>query len=110
MQNIDTIINPIYTNGKIKIAKKNDVNTIKFNDVKIGLSKEKNIDLYITGSNSKMLSKNIATEFRDKKKEINLLPLSFKEIFDYKNNEDINKLFNESKRCKTLEYISYNIY
>lgn len=42
-----------------------------------------------------MLSKNIATEFRDKKKEINLLPLSFKEIFDYKNNEDINKLFNE---------------
>ena len=42
-----------------------------------------------------MLSKNIATEFRDIKKEINLLPLSFKEIFDYKNNEDINKLFNE---------------
>ena len=49
----------------------------------LGISREKNIDRYITGSNSKMLSSDIVTEFRDKATNINLAPLSFEEYYNY---------------------------
>ena len=49
----------------------------------LGFSREKNIDLYITGLNSKMLSSDIVTEFRDKATNINLAPLSFEEYYNY---------------------------
>lgn len=39
----------------------------------------KNLDVYVTGSNSKMLSKDIATEFRGRSSQIGLYPLSFSE-------------------------------
>lgn len=42
-----------------------DVEIISFVDVILGLSREKNIDLYVTGSNSKMLSTDIVTAFPD---------------------------------------------
>ena len=41
----------------------------------------KNLDVYVTGSNSKLLSKDIITEFRGRGDEIHLNPLSFKEIY-----------------------------
>lgn len=77
------IIDPTFTEGKIMLAKDNDENIITFVDIVLGLSREKNIDLYVTGSNSKMLSRDVATEFRDKATEINMKPLSFKEFYDY---------------------------
>ena len=40
-----------------------------------------NLDVYVTGSNSRMLSKDILTEFRGRGDEINLKPLSFSEIY-----------------------------
>lgn len=83
IQRVDTIINPIYSNNEIVLARKSDDNTISFIDVVLGLSREKNIDLYVTGSNSKMLSSDIATEFRDKATYIHLNPLSFEEYFSY---------------------------
>lgn len=46
-----------------------------------GLLAIENIDLYVTGSNSKFLSKDIATEFRGRGDEIKVYPLSFKEYF-----------------------------
>lgn len=49
----------------------------------MGLSRLKNVDLYVTGSNSKLLSKDVVTEFRDKATNIHLHPLSFKEYFDH---------------------------
>ena len=55
VQLVDTIINPIYTNGVIKLANKNSKNVISFVDLILGLSREKNIDLYVTGSNSKTI-------------------------------------------------------
>lgn len=39
----------------------------------------KNVNLYVTGSNSKFLSTDIATEFRGRGQEIHMYPLSFKE-------------------------------
>ncbi len=46
IQRVYTIINPTLTEGKIVLAKENDTETISFVDVVLGLSHEKNIDLY----------------------------------------------------------------
>ena len=83
IQLVNTIINPIYTDGKYIIAKESDENVVTFVDVILGLSREKNIDLYVTGSNSKMLSSDIITEFRDKAVNIHIGPLSFDEYYQY---------------------------
>lgn len=41
----------------------------------------KNLDVYVTGSNSKGLSKDIATEFRGRATQIHVFPLSFAEFY-----------------------------
>ena len=43
----------------------------------------KNLDVYVTGSNSKMLSSDIATEFRGRSTQIHIYPLSFKELYGF---------------------------
>lgn len=43
----------------------------------------KNLDVYVTGSNSKGLSKNVATEFRGRASQIQVFPLSFEEYYSY---------------------------
>lgn len=43
----------------------------------------KNLDVYVTGSNSKMLSSDIATEFRGRATQIHVYPLSFEECYSY---------------------------
>lgn len=53
--------------------------TITFYDTLNGLMKIPNLDVYVTGSNSKMLSDDVATHFRDRGKVIRLHPLSFSE-------------------------------
>lgn len=83
IQKVYALINPNLTEGKHVIAGKDDKEVITFVDVVLGLSREKNIDLYVTGSNSKMLSTDIITEFRDKATNIALAPLSFEEYFGY---------------------------
>ncbi len=93
VQLIDTIINPIYTNGVIKLANKNSKNVISFVDLILGLSREKNIDLYVTGSNSKMLSTDIVTEFRDKATNISIKPLSFEEFYNYKEISEVEAIY-----------------
>lgn len=62
--------------------------TIGFVDVLLGLMKIKNADIYVTGSNSKMLSKDIVTQFRDRGDEIKVNPLSFSEYFEACENKD----------------------
>ena len=47
-----------------------------------GLLKHKNLDVYVTGSNSKFLSSDIITEFRGRGDEVRVHPLSFKEFYD----------------------------
>lgn len=47
-----------------------------------GLMKEPNVDVYVTGSNSKLLSKDVMTEFRGRGDEVRIYPLTFKEYYD----------------------------
>ena len=42
-----------------------------------------NVDVYVTGSNSKLLSKDIMTEFRGRGDEVRVFPLTFKEYYDF---------------------------
>jgi predicted AAA+ superfamily ATPase len=87
IQLVEKVENPHVING----AK------IGFVDVILGLMKVKNIDLYITGSNSKMLSTDILTEFKDRGEEIRVYPLSFKEFYN---------AFND-KQSAWREYFNY---
>lgn len=55
---------------------------LTFIDVVLGLMKIPNADIYVTGSNSKMLSSDILTQFRDRGDEIRVHPLSFAEVYE----------------------------
>jgi ATPase len=60
----------------------NDKNeTIGFVDILLGLLDMKNVDIYVTGSNSKMLSSDIITEFKDRGDEVHLRPFVYKEFY-----------------------------
>ena len=52
-----------------------------FEKVLNSLLRRGNIDIYVTGSNSRFLSSDIITEFRGRGDEIHLLPLSFSEFY-----------------------------
>ena len=58
-----------------------DMLYITFYDILNDLMGRSNLDVYVTGSNSKMLSKDIVTNFRDRGSEIKVYPLSFKEYY-----------------------------
>lgn len=57
-----------------------------------------NVDIYVTGSNSKFLSKDIVTEFRGRGEEIRVYPLSFSEFIEG---------YNGDKNDAWIEYITY---
>lgn len=58
---------------------KNKDKPIRLYGILNGLLRRKNVDMYITGSNSKFLSTDVATEFRGRGDEIHIAPLSFSE-------------------------------
>ena len=63
-----------------------------FYDILNDLMSYKNIDVYVTGSNSKMLSKDIVTNFRDRGSEIMVFPLSFAEYYSVSDLDKIDAL------------------
>lgn len=89
IQKVATIPNPYVPGGDEKVG---------FVDVLLGLMKIKNIDLYVTGSNSKMLSSDILTEFRGRGDEIRVNPLSYREFYD---------AHGEDKRHAWRDYFTY---
>lgn len=46
-----------------------------------GLLRLRNVDIYVTGSNSKMLTKDVLTVFRGRGDEVRVYPISFKEYY-----------------------------
>lgn len=71
---------------------------LTFIDVVLGLMKLPNADIYVTGSNSKMLSSDILTQFRDRGDEIRVYPLSFAEVYE---------LYERDKRGVWRDYYTY---
>ncbi|NLJ71091.1 MAG: ATP-binding protein [Clostridiaceae bacterium] len=63
-----------------------------------GLLYEKNIDIYVTGSNSKFLSSDIITEFRGRADQVRVFPLSFSEFMS---------VFQGDKLAGWSEYITF---
>jgi predicted AAA+ superfamily ATPase len=59
-----------------------------------GWLKIKNLDVYVSGSNSKFLSKDVITEFRGRGDEIYVSPLTFKEYYDARG-KDFDTAWNE---------------
>lgn len=76
IQFVAEIQNPYVDNPDAKIS---------FIDVVLGFMQMKNADVYVTGSNSRMLSSDILTQFRDRGDGIRVYPLSFAEFYrEYK--------------------------
>lgn len=65
------------------VDKENDNIEVSIYDMLNELKSYKNLDVYVTGSNSKMLSSDIATEFRGRATQIHVYPLSFEEFYSY---------------------------
>ena len=61
---------------------------VSFVDVLLGLAKNSNLDIYVTGSNSKLLSSELLTQFRDRGDEIHITPLSFSEVYSFHENKE----------------------
>ena len=70
----------------------------EFEDVLNSYLKIKNADVYVTGSNSRFLSKDVITEFRGRGDEIRIKPLSYSEFVS---------AYNGSKEEALKEYILY---
>jgi len=73
IQFVSEIQNPYLDNKDARIT---------FIDVILGFMQMDNADVYVTGSNSKMLSSDILTQFRDRGDEIRVYPLSFAEFYN----------------------------
>lgn len=96
-----------------------------FYDILNDLMGRKNLDIYVTGSNSKMLSKDIVTNFRDRGSEIKVYPLSFKEFYPVSGMEKADALEeyltyggmplavlekDETEKCKYLKVLHKRVY
>ena len=70
----------------------------EFEDVLNSYLKNPNVDIYVTGSNSKFLSTDVITEFRGRGYEIKIAPLSFSEFYS---------VFNGSREDALIDYLTF---
>ena len=89
IQKVKSVKNPYLDDVEEKIS---------FVDVLLGLMKMDNVDVYVTGSNSQMLSSDILTEFRGRSDEIRVNPLSYKEFY---------QAYQGDKNKAWREYVTY---
>ena len=90
IQMVETIDNPYLPTGS--------ESKISFVDVLLGLKSLPNVDVYVTGSNSKMLSSDVATAFRDRGEEIHITPLTYDEFY---------AAYPKDKRYAWREFMAY---
>ena len=91
----------LYNNVKNKIIDNDmyyllldEIQMVKeFEDVLNGFLHIENVDVYVTGSNAKFLSKDIITEFRGRGDQIHMYPLSFMELSSFYN--DLDEAYND---------------
>lgn len=89
IQMVESIDNPYLPKTASKIT---------FVDVLLGLKSLPNADIYVTGSNSKMLSSDVATAFRDRGEEIHITPLTYDEFY---------AAYPKEKRFAWREFVAY---
>ncbi len=89
IQFVSEIPNPYLDDPKARLG---------FIDVVLGLMKIRNADIYVTGSNSQMLSSDILTQFRDRGDEIRVNPLSYAEFYE---------AYEDDKRHAWRDYCTY---
>lgn len=79
---LDYIDNLVQTDGQTYYIILDEVQLVEdFVEVLLSLMQDKRLDVYVSGSNSKFLSKDVVTEFRGRGDEIHLYPLSFSEYY-----------------------------
>lgn len=112
-------IDEVQLTNKIK-DKESDIE-VDIYDMLNELKSYPNLDCYVTGSNSKMLSSDIATKFRGRSSQIKVYPFSFEEYYSYKGgviNEALDEymlyggmpgLFNEKTEEQKRAYLK-NLY
>ncbi len=89
IQYVSEIPNPYVDDPEAKIT---------FIDVVLSFMQMPNVDVYVTGSNSKMLTTDVLTQFRDRGDEIRVFPLSFAEFY---------AAYEEDKRGAWQDYYTY---
>lgn len=119
------IKNAIKDNGKYYLLLDEVQFMPRFEEVLNSLLRMSNIDIYVTGSNSKFLSSDIATEFRGRGDEIRIYPLSFAEFYSvydgdyddawndymtYGGLPQIASLHSEQQKADYLKNIFANVY
>ena len=89
-----------------------------FEGTVISINNHDNYDVYITGSNSEFLSKDISTRFKDRGSEIRVHPLSFEEYYnayqgdkryaltDYLTYGGMPRLFDEKTEADKISYLN----
>lgn len=100
-----------YIEKKLNPKKKNYVfldevqNVVQFQKACDGLYINKNVDLYITGSNAYLLSGELATLLSGRYIEIKMLPLSFKEyVSAFPENSNVDRLFKTYTSAGSFPY------
>lgn len=76
-----------------------------FQEVLASYLKMHNVDIYVTGSNARFLSKDIVTNFRGRGFEVKVYPLSFSEFYPFCNSETIRTAYDEYSRYGGLPQI-----
>ncbi|MDR1779654.1 MAG: ATP-binding protein [Tannerella sp.] len=71
----------------------------EFEDVLNSFLKVRNVDVYVTGSNARFLSKDVITEFRGRGDDVKIQPLSFREFLSTKPED--------SREQTLMEYMTY---
>ena len=107
--NLDNFYN--YVSSKIIKDKKmylffDEIQQVKdFQKVVDSFYIKKNIDIYLTGSNSTLLSGELATLLTGRYVEIKMLPLSFKEFSSFMNEDNIQKTYKEYVETSSFPYV-----
>ncbi len=77
---------------------------VRLYDVLNGLLHSGNADVYVTGSNSKLLSRDISTEFRGRGDVVHVHPLSFREFLDF-SGMDVRDAYDEYATFGGMPYL-----
>ncbi|MBI2436303.1 MAG: ATP-binding protein [Candidatus Magasanikbacteria bacterium] len=107
VENYDEIIkNALEVYGQTKYLLLDEVQNIPKWELLVNRLHQNGYNILVTGSNSKLLSKELATHLTGRHLPLELLPFSFKEFLQYKKfTENIKKIMTVEKKAELLNYL-----